>query len=285
MNRIVLALITLALFITNNAFACPGKNGILDYNCDGVVKIFFIGDSFVFGFGDTVNDNKGGYVKRLKKSLSKVTVESYGVQGLRAVKLLPIVLDTFKVKDPYPAFRKSLNEADAIILDVGRNDRWLMGEPSATYNILNRITKQIARGVLKDTGYEPMVIKAVLMLPNRGSQGPWVKLLNEIILAKSTNRFPSDLRFDLVSKRLIGKDQIHPTPLGYTTIAKAFRSYIPDLTKHFKARRPDTDLDGISDLLETKKFLTDPNISDTDSDGKSDTDEIFTTLTNPLVAD
>jgi len=285
MIRSLLSCLIVFFLTVQSALACPGKNGILDYNCDGKVKIFFIGDSFVFGFGDTVNNNKGGYISRLKKMLPKVTVGSYGVQGLRAVQLLPIVLDTFKVENPYPQFRQSLNEADAIILDLGRNDRWLMGEPSETYRILDRITKLIAKGVKTDTGFEPLVVKSVLMLPNRGSQGPWVKLLNEIILAKTSKRFPADLRFDLVSKRLIGFDQIHPTSLGYAAIARAFKTYIPDLTKHFQARRPDTDGDGISDLMETGKFSTNPALADTDGDGKSDSDELFKTLTNPLVAD
>ena len=275
----------LNLLVISSTFACPGKNGIPDYNCDGVVKIFFIGDSFVYGYGDTVNDNKGGYVLRLESELPDVTVKSYGIQGLRALTLVSTVNKTFTKSNPYPLFRKNLEEADVIILDIGRNDRWYRGLASTTYRNLDRITKTIASNILELTGYEPLVIKSNLMIPNRGTQAPWVEGLNHLILTKSTDRFPGDIRFDLISKKLISSDNIHPTSAGYSAIAKAFKAYFPKLKKHFQMNRPDTDRDGISDIFETNKFFTNPASVDTDSDGKTDTDEIFKFKTDPLVAD
>ena len=268
-----------------SAYACPAINGIVDFNCDGVVKIFFVGDSFVYGFGDTINKNKGGYVTRLAKALPNVSVERYGVQGLRAVTLVKTATDTFSAAKPYPEFRKSLDEADIIILDIGRNDRWLRGAPSKTYRDLERITTIITNGVKSDTGFAPLIVKSVLMLPNRGSQGPWVSDLNTLILGKSTDALPGDLRFDLVSKKLIGSDQIHPTSAGYTAIAKTFMDYRLKLKRHCVADQLDSDNDGIPDIYETNKFFTNPFSADTDGDLKSDSAEIFTLHTNPLVAD
>jgi lysophospholipase L1-like esterase len=272
------------LSIAQFSFACPGQYGIQDYNCDGKVKIFFIGDSFTYGTGDTVNNNKGGYIKRLKKSLKKISIDSYSIPGLRAITLLKIMNDV-KKEDLYPEFRKKLSDADIVILDLGRNDRWLMDLPGRTYRNLDKIARLVNSVVREDTGFEPMVIKAVLMLPNRGSQGPWVKLLNQIILAKSTPKYPNDLRFDLVSKRLIGGDQIHPTSLGYNALAKAFTAYLPKLKINLNTARPDSDGDGLTDIFETNKYGTNPSLADTDGDLKNDYDEIFVSSTNPLIAD
>jgi lysophospholipase L1-like esterase len=286
-NLAVILTTILSIFISSYCFACTGVNGIPDYNCDGKVQIFFVGDSLVFGTGDTANGNQGGYVLRLKKSLKKVSVKSYGVKGLRASSLLRIVADTYVSKDTtlYPQFRKNLAASDIIILDLGRNDRWLRGPELKTYRHLALTAQRIAKGVKLDTSYTPLIVQAVLMLPNRGDQGPWVQGLNKIILSKSTTKYPSDLRFDVVSKRLLNEDQLHPTPKGYTAIAKAFKEYIPTLKNYCETLRPDTDSDGISDIFETKKFLTDPNNPDSDLDGKNDGQEVFVTKTNPLVVD
>lgn len=283
---IVIAIIT-SLFLCQKSSACTGQNGIPDYNCDGKVQVFFVGDSLVFGTGDTANGNKGGYVLRLKKSLRKSSIKSYGIKGLRASTLLRLVADTYVSKNTslYPQFRKNLAASDIIVLDLGRNDRWLRGPELKTYRHLALTAQRIAKGVKLDTGYSPLVVKAVLMLPNRGDQGPWVQGLNKIILSKSTVRYPSDLRFDVVSKRLLNDDQLHPTPKGYAAIAKAFRDYIPTLKNYCETLRPDTDADGISDIFETSKFFTNPSAADTDGDGKSDGNEVFITKTNPLVVD
>src|SRR5690606_39037339 len=102
-----------------------------------------------------------------------------------------------------------------VVLDLGRNDRWLFGPPIETFRNLKRAVTQIKKYTKDSAGLSPLIVTAVMMLPNRGSQGPWVKELNGYILRSNTLQDPSDLRFDLVSKRLLSKDQIHPTPQGY----------------------------------------------------------------------
>lgn len=270
---------------TSESWACPGKHGIPDWNCDGKVVVSVFGDSLAFGFGDTVNGNKGGYVLRAQKKLSDVTFHNLGVQGLRTKEFLALLKGIFD-QDKKPEQLSALLESDIVILDLGRNDRWLFGKPIDTYRNLKKGVTKIKDEIKQVTGASPIVVMAVIMLPNRGSQGPWVKELDAIILGKTTKEDPSDLRFDLVSKRLLSTDQIHPTSKGYTALAQTFIKYLTDkLSPLMKKLRPDTDKDGLSDFYETLQFGTDPALIDTDGDTKSDGDEVLTFLTDPLVAD
>lgn len=266
-------------------YACPKVGGLPDYNCDEKIDIAILGDSLVYGFGDTKNKNRGGYVLRTEKKFPHATFHNLGVQGQRTLQLLDDVTDAFAGKSEDKDLYDSLNAADIVFLDLGRNDRWLFGTPAATLRNLKRISSLIKKKVGDITGVPPLVITAVMMLPNRGSQGPWVKELNELILRSNSRNAPADLRFDLVSKRLIGSDQIHPTSEGYNALAKTFFAYLSKtLLKKVTALRPDADKDGVYDLFETTRFGTDPSLSDTDGDGFSDQDEIFTLGTNPLSA-
>lgn len=283
--KLALALVALLLVSVETAVACPAKNGIPDYNCDGRVKITFLGDSLVFGIGDTKNGNKGGYVLRVTSKLPNVEIASHGVAGQRTKELLNLLRDTFD-KNKKPEIREDLLDADVVILDLGRNDRWLFGRPSDAYRNIKRATTKILTEVEAVTGIPPLVVKAVIMLPNRGSQGPWVKELDKLIFKSNSPGYPADLRFDLVSKRLLSSDQIHPTSKGYDALAKAFLTYAKDkLPKKMAALRPDSDDDGIEDLFESSKFGTNPSLADSDGDLRSDGDEIFLSFTNPLVAD
>jgi lysophospholipase L1-like esterase len=280
--KFILSLGFLGMFFTSIAVACPEIEGIPDFNCDGDLQIVVIGDSFVSGFGDTANKNKGGYVLRAQRKLKKASFSNLGKPGFRTGELLELLDDAFK-DDKAPELLATLRNADVVILDLGRNDRWLFGEPRTAFSNLAKAAQQIRSSVNKLEGVEPMVVTAVLMLPNRGSQGPWVKDLNSFILKSSTARRPADLRFDLVSKRLLNSDQIHPSSIGYDALSKTFLTYLKgSLARRMRALRLDTDSDGLPDTLESKKFLTDPNLADTDGDGVSDGDEILKFGTNPL---
>jgi lysophospholipase L1-like esterase len=215
----------------------------------------------------------------------KASVTNLGVAGLntnQALKILENAFDKDKAKSTKAAFERS----DIVILDLGRNDRWFFGPPSIALKNLQKIAAKIKSEVTKTEGIPPLVITAVLMSPNRGAQAPWVKVLDQLILAASKPSAPSDLRFDLANKRLLNEDQIHPTSAGYAQIAQIAASYlkkkVPSLMKKL---RPDTDGDGISDIVEIAKFGTDPLLVDTDGDGKSDEDEVLRTFSDPLVAD
>jgi lysophospholipase L1-like esterase len=260
----------LTLLFCDRALACPVIDNIPDFNCDGKVIITALGDSLVAGFGDTKNDNQGGYLLRAQKKLPDTEVLNLGVPGLRSFELFDVI------KKKFTADSDAIN-SDYVVLDIGRNDRWLFGTPGATYRNLKRASALVKKTIAEfHPETPPLVIMAVLMLPNRGSQGPWVKELNGIILRSNTDKAPADLRFDLVSKRLLSSDQIHPTSQGYDALTKTFVSYLQKaIPKKVKKLQPDTDGDGLPDELEVSVFGTDPNKVDSDGDGESDYREIF----------
>ena len=214
------------LLVPAFAFGCPLIGGLPDFNCDQEMNVVVIGDSFVYGFGDTSNDNKGGYILRTQKKLDEITITGLGVQGLRTPQLISTLKDVFKSDDKPSITRDALLTADYVILDLGRNDRWYFGEPITTVKNLKSIRNYINKKVKAAGKVSPLIITSVLMLPNRGSQGPWVKALNTLILDTDSDSHPADLRFDLVSKRLISDDQIHPTSKGYQALTRVFVKYL-----------------------------------------------------------
>ncbi len=271
-NRCIAALLPVWL-VASDAFGCPKVSGLPDFNCDGQVRVVVLGDSLVSGYGDSDNGNKGGYVLRAQASLPQATVENFGIPGLDTVQLLLNLNKAFRGTS-YRALATALDEADLVVLDIGRNDRWFFGVPLQTFRRIKRAEALIKNRVAERAGNAPLVVAAVLMLPNRGSQGPWVLELNQLLEKSDSPTAPADLRFDQVSKRLIGADQIHPTPRGYKALAGVFVSYIKKLyPSHVRTLRPDLDEDGLYDLFEPSVFGTDPNDPDSDDDGLLDGDD------------
>lgn len=212
---------------------CTAIAKVPDYNCDSQVVVSVLGDSFVYGIGDKAAP-PAGYVARTARKLPGVTFHNLGTPGLKAKVLYRRILRVFKRANAEflttgvitEETVNQLAESDYVVLDVGRNDRWYFAEPSVTQRYLQLIEEAIRDGVAKINGTEPLVIKAVMMLPNRGSQGPWVAALDDLILESSTEVSPADLRFDLVSKRLLQPDQLHPSPQGYAALAATFTKYL-----------------------------------------------------------
>lgn len=249
---LIATLLLLNFIVTNTAFAveCSSVYGISDYNCDGKVSLFFMGDSIVYGFGDEINKNKGGYILRLKKTLSRAEVNSYGVQGLRTAELLSTLKLVFSTNE-YPDFKTHLLAADAIILDIARNDFWTWATPEASWKRIKLIRSLIIRKVKQATGLEPIVVISNLLLPNRTSQGAWVQSFNALALSESSDRFPSDIRLDKISKKLLSKDGLHPTSKGYKAVSNAMLDYAKTtLVSHMSINRPDLNLNNIPDLFE-----------------------------------
>lgn len=235
---IFLPLFLICLFVPQSVFAqCKSIYKIPDLNCDGDLQIVVIGDSFVYGIGDTKNRGRGGYVLRTQRRFSRAAIQNLGTPGLQSPKLLEDLQASFRGRAPLN-YRQVLRSADIVIFDLGRNDRWLYGEASDTVKNLQAAAQLIRLDARKRKQIEPVIVIAPNMLPNRGSQGPWVSVLNKLILRTHTSRNPADLRFDLVSKRLIGDDQIHPTSLGYDELAKVFQRYLQrTLPPRIKARQ------------------------------------------------
>ena len=244
-TKILSALFVILFGHTSHALACPVIGPIPDYNCDGQLIISVIGDSFVSGVGD----NTGlGYVGRTQNNVTNIEFRNLGTAGLKVSTLTSNLKKRFATQ---PNFKAALIQADVVVLDLGRNDRWAFGTPKATYLQLQKIAKNI-QTLTKNSGVvSPVVVTAALMLPNRGSQGPWVKELNTLILAGGTTTNPHDLRFDLVSKRLLTADQIHPTAAGHTALAATFQKYIKGkLAKRLAKLRPDLNNNGTYDFFE-----------------------------------
>jgi lysophospholipase L1-like esterase len=233
LHLIVPALI--AVLSTKEVAACPDVGRLPDYNCDGSAVITVLGDSLVYGFGDTRNDNKGGYVLRAQEKFLEATLVNQGVLGLRTQQMLSKIRKAFASYQTDP-LAQSLLTADMVVLDVGRNDRWLMGLPSAALRNIKR-ARELITNQATTLGYQaPLVVTAVLMYPNRGSQGPWVKELDELIIKSGTADYPADLRFDRVSKRLLSSDAVHPTSKGYDSMALIFNKYLSINYKQHVAR-------------------------------------------------
>lgn len=226
MKRYALALFSsLVLLPISLHAACPSVATLPDVNCDGSATIVVLGDSLVAGIGDATNENQGGYVLRTQEKFPDARIIGHGVPGLRTTTLLKRLRDAFAGKK-YPTLAADLLDADLVVLDLGRNDRWFFGPPATTLRNLQRIRSLLHEQVDAARGRSPVVVQPVLMLPNRGSQGPWVKELNDLILKAHTAEYPCDLRFDLVSKRLLAPDNIHPTSKGYAALAQTFTKYL-----------------------------------------------------------
>lgn len=262
------AIIAWASTITS-AVACPAIGRLADFNCDGKAHITVIGDSLVYGFGDTKNNNSGGYILRAQAALPETTISNQGILGLRTLTLIKKLSKAFK--NEASALRQDLLASDVVVLDLGRNDRWLFGLPAETFRNLKRARAIIEKGVAEATGFSPLVVTAVLMYPNRGSQGPWVKELDDIIFQSDSTKAPANLRFDQVSKRLLSADNIHPTSKGYAALASVFVKYLlREYGRLASALRPDEDGDGLYDMFERLRYGTDPTNPDSDGDGVKD---------------
>lgn len=265
----LLALAT-SLVTTASSYACPAVGRIPDFNCDGKAVIAVIGDSIVYGIGDTAHHNSGGYVLRAQEKFPEATFLNFGVPGLRTKEMIKNLKEAFAASST-STLAQGLVSADVVIFDVGRNDRWLFGPPFTTYRNLKRARSIVETGVIAEAGYSPLIITAVMLLPNRGSQGPWMKVLNALIEKASSNSYPADLLFNQVSKRLLSADRIHPTPAGYTAVAAVLAEYLLKMYPvHVAALRKDADHDGLYDIFEPIRYGTDPTKADTDGDGIND---------------
>lgn len=264
----VLSLFALALscLFSSQAVACPSVAAIPDVNCDGNARVAVIGDSVVFGIGDTVNGGRGGYVRRIAKKFPGVWFDNLGRPGEETRRLITVIEDAFAGTGETDV-ANALTRADIVILDIGRNDWWKFGPPLATWRNLKRIRELIQLKVEAVTGHKPFVVTAQLMGANRTGQGAWVAELVKLIAANNKSSAPTDLRFYSVSKKLLG-DRVHPSSLGYDLLTKVLALYLRvTLPKHVALVMRDLDEDGLYDEFEAEKFGTDPKKADTDGDG------------------
>jgi lysophospholipase L1-like esterase len=268
MKHLYLSLLSLTMFsvVATECHACPSVANLPDVNCDGAARIAILGDSVVYGVGDTVNGGKGGYVLRAAKKFPDATFDNLGTPGEEARRVIGVIESSFDGTGD-STFATSLSKADIVILDIGRNDWWKFKPASATWRNLKRVREVIQREVNKVTRHKPLVVTAQIMGANRTGQGTWVTELNTLIAANSKPITPGDLKFNLVSKKLL-LDRVHPGPLGYDRIAKVLYDYLNvKVPKHVAIFREDADKDGLYDEFEAEKFGTSPVDPDSDDDG------------------
>jgi lysophospholipase L1-like esterase len=253
--------------VTPSAFACPKVGKLPDFNCDGKQTIVALGDSFVFGIGDTENGNQGGYILRAQEAFPDATFVNLGKPGESTLGLLYTVRRSIEGTRSLRV-AKALKEADLILIDIGRNDYWNQPPVIGIERNIQRVADLINEYVQRETGHAPLVVKTVLMHPKREAQATWITDLNRLIARSGTSSEPADLRFDSISTKLIGDDKLHPTSAGYSAMGTILTRYLESAyPRHATVLRPDLDHDGLYDMYEVPRFGTSPRRADTDGDG------------------
>ena len=250
--------------------ACPLVSGLPDANCGGKIVVTVLGDSLVAGIGDSVHNNNGGYVIRAAQRFPEATFQNLGEGGATATGLIFDLQRAFTGRG-HRTLLAAVTTADLIVVDVGRNDQWRLKTPLATRRNLRRIHDIIQTNVKDLTGHNTLVVTALLMIPKRLRQAPWIGELNGLLRSSNRAYAPADLRFDTVPKRYLSEDRIHPTSKGYDKLASVFISYLTsNFPSHVDDIRHDRDHDGLYDEFEFERYGTSPVRTDTDGDGMRD---------------
>jgi len=284
MKTLIFALAFCTLGATS-ALACPLVDSLVDYNCDGKHQISVTGDSIVFGTGDERNDNRGGYVLRLRGAFPSSQVSGFGYPGITTAQLFSYYRRLF-TRDPQNAEIQRLGASDLVIIDVGRNDYFNRNSSTLTATTIKRLTGFLSSELEKRFGSAPLFVTTVLPLSRREIDLGFIKQINMVLLKLRGRELPAFLRFDTLSPTLLSSDGLHPTSAGYDVLGRIAATYISsDAQVRSRNSRKDEDQDGVYDLLERVKFKTGPKKADTDGDSLLDGAEIFTHETDPLVAD
>ncbi|MBX7137596.1 MAG: SGNH/GDSL hydrolase family protein [Oligoflexia bacterium] len=267
-----------------NSHACPLIDGLVDFNCDQKLKIVFTGDSIVAGYHDAPADY-GGYPTRIGLKFPDAEVKNLGISGIRTSQLL-LSFSTALSRHGSNKQKRALQDADLIIIDVGRNDFWEKVKPVYSYRNIIRLKKLLKHYVEEESGVAPTVIASTLLPTARWFQQPFISGINQLLLSHAGSTLADEIRLDYLSLGVLSRDGLHPDAHGYNVVANKVAKFLEDSVKtHQLTLRPDLDEDGIYDLFESSRFGTDPSNPDTDADGRLDGEEIFTNGTNPLVAD
>lgn len=287
---IVRAILVIFIFTSfaQKSFACPRIGSLIDYNCDQKLKIVFIGDSIVYGRGDTAHADSGGYVFRLATKFPRAEIAKLGVPGITTGSMLRQIKDALASVSSND-IKNKLRDADVIILDIGRNDYWDEVRSSLAVNNLRRIITTINDWYIKNKKILPYSAVNTLLPLNptkktiRVKQLPYMSAFNINVIHLSNLKLLKILgRLDLLSKDTISLyDGIHPTSHSYDFItAHLFPRLRYLLATSLVKFRPDTDGDGVYDIAEARIFRTNPADADSDNDGFSDGYELFTSLTS-----
>lgn len=251
------------LVASSNAKACPSLFGLLDLNCDGVIRVATFGDSITRGIGDSTGL---GYPGRLAALLPGVEIYNFGSPGeftrvgrQRAVSV----------------FNGSIQFDYTIVLE-GVND-YFDDTRSAQETRLN------LRAILfsVDTHSQTSLLSKLTPV-RRDFQKDWVNSVNTAIANETQVDFFS------LGTSIISSDLLHPDGEGYQKMTtRAYLSLVNTsntLLNQDPQKFIDSDNDGIWDSGESL-YGTNPLLVDSDFDGISDNSEVFVYNSNPLATD
>jgi lysophospholipase L1-like esterase len=268
------------------ALACPLINGLVDFNCDGRHTITGTGDSIVYGIGDELHENQGGYMQRLGTLFPSSVVHNLGYPGITTAQILRFYKRLFR-KRPESAEALNVGTADILIIDVGRNDYFNRNSSGLTVATIKRLVAFLEAETKKRFGTSPLIVTTILIPSAREFDQGFIEQVNMIALkTRSKKHLPAYLRFDLMSPTLLSEDGLHPSSAGFDLLGKLAEEYIlDDAQRRASALRRDRDRDGIYDLFEKIRYGTSTTLADSDNDLLNDGDEVFTHKTDPLAAD
>lgn len=262
------------------ALGCPDIDGLVDYNCDGEIRVAITGDSIVRGVGD---EKLFGYPGRLERLLPAITVSNIGVPGITCARLRR---DFMQNLAKGRITTKKTRDIDYFVIQCGTNDYWNRQPASFTTREIRRLKKYLERELQTLYGVSPIVVSATLPPTKRAFQNPFLSEVNQL-LRKRKKAYGLQLFFDRFDESIISDDLLHPNGRGYQQMARYVRSRLMRKIsgKLALSNRSDLDEDGLFDELETLLFNTDPLLADSDGDTLLDGDEVFVFKTNPLNPD
>lgn len=273
---------------------CYRIGEFLDFNCDHHLRLAIIGDSIVYGRGDDLNGDQGGYALRIDQAVEHLEVFPLGYPGITT----DILLRRLKQDLPFgsrSAIRSATKRNDLIVVDVGRNDFWAGNPPELTARNIKRIVVYL-RETLSRKGVTPLVVAATLIpnlrtnVINEMTQHYFVEMVNNVLLQMNSADFPVLLRFDRMPESYLQRGLrydagLHPTSGGYNFLAHMFEDFLYDQANHlWSGWRKDADRDDLFDICESVRYHTNPSRADTDGDGYLDGDEVYRLHSNPLMA-
>ena len=285
-------LLTIALLLSlpTKAFSCPTIDGLIDYNCDGQIRISVLGDSFVAGKGDTGKQAQKGYVTRVEAlpEFQNAKISAVGLSGYSSFEILIEVQRSLGLSNPN-RLKKNISDTDLLIIDFGRNDFFVNITPAQTVKNLRSLVKVINQRLGHGARLAPLI--AIAKLPStspisRPMQRKFISAVDSLLDRGSSAQLPVRVPFETLPASKLSSDGLHPNPAGHIALADIAANYIlGEAQVESLEKRPDSDGDGVYDAAEATLFQTNITSADTDGDMLSDLSEIFTIKTNPLLAD